>query len=271
MAGRLGIIAGSGELPLQLIDACKTSGRECFVLTFSQDPNLKATTQAPHQVVPLGAVSQSLESLRKAGVSDLVLAGRVARPSLTSLKPDLAATKLLARLGKAFFSGDDALLRALMEFLESEGFRVVGAQDILKSLLAGHGCYGKHKPGADDEADIAKGLLAARELGRLDIGQAVVVERGLVLGVEGPEGTQALIQRCTALKREKGAGVLVKAKKPTQDERADLPAIGVDTIDALAAGGYAGVAIEAGGALVLARDEVIRRANEHGLFVVGVA
>ncbi len=271
MAGALGIIAGGGQLPLQLIEACKTTGRSCFVLTFSDQPNESATSMAPHAVVPLGSISQSLASLRQANVSEVVLAGRVARPSLTSLKPDLAATKLLAKLGKAFFSGDDALLRALMEFLESEGFRVVAAQDILKSLLASAGCYGSCRPGAADEADIIKGLQLARELGRLDIGQSVIVEHGLVLGLEAIEGTQALIERCAGLKRERRAGVLVKAKKPQQDTRADLPAIGPDTVDALARGGYAGVAIEAGGALVLARAELIRRADQHGIFVMGIA
>jgi len=261
MPGALGIIAGSGLLPLQLIDACHATNRP---------PNQEATRRAPHTIVPLGAVSESLNALRQAGAHEIVLAGHVARPSLTSLKPDFAATKLLAKLGKAFFSGDDALLRALMDFLESEGFRIIAAQDILRTLVATSGCYGKHKPTADDEADIAKGLLVARELGKLDIGQAAIIERGLVLGLEAIEGTQQLITRCAALKRERGAGVLVKAKKPDQDDRVDLPAIGPDTIDALALGGYAGVAIEAGSTLVLERSKLIARADEQGIFVIGI-
>lgn len=267
---KLGIIAGSGRLPAQLVEACQATGRPCFVLAFSEDTNIDAIETTPHAVVRIGAVGDALKQLREAGVAEIVLAGKINRPSLTSLKPDLTATKLLAKLGKAFFSGDDALLSSLVSFLESEGFKVVSAQDILRSLVATAGVYGRIAPTPRDEADIAKGLKVAKQLGALDIGQAVIVENGYVLGVEAAEGTNALISRCASLKREARSGVLVKAKKPQQDARVDLPAIGLTTIENVHEAGLSGIAVEAGGSIILDRERVIARANELGLFLMGV-
>jgi len=266
----LGIIAGTGRLPVQLVEACHTINRPCFVLSFAEETNVDAIEATPHAVVRLGAVGEALKKLREANVKDIVLAGKVSRPSLTALKPDLAATKLLAKLGKAFFSGDDALLTALVHFLEGEGFNVVSAQDVLRALIATAGVYGRITPSARDQADIAHGLQVAKQLGALDIGQAVIVENGYVLGVEAAEGTNALISRCASLKREARSGVLVKAKKPRQDERVDLPTIGLTTIDTVHEAGFSGIAIEAGGCIILDREHVIARANELGIFLVGI-
>ena len=269
-ASTLGIIAGGGRLPAQLAEAYKATGRPCFVLTFAEAANVGATLHAPHAVVRLGAVGEALSKLREAGVVEVVLAGSIKRPSLASLRPDVAAAKLLAKLGVAFFSGDDALLRAVIRFLEEEGFRVIAAQDLISTLVAESGVYGHVSPTSEDRSDIALGLKAAKELGRLDIGQAVIVENGVVLGVEAAEGTDALISRCASLKREARSGVLVKTKKPGQDERADLPAIGPETVERVHEAGLNGIAIEAGASLILDRERLIARADQLGMFVVGV-
>ncbi len=266
----LGIIAGSGRLPAQLIEACRADNRPCFVLAFEENTNVDAIENMPHAIVRLGAIGTALKALRQAGVKELVLAGRVARPTIASLRPDLTATKLLARLGAAFFAGDDALLKAMIKFLESEGFKVISAQEILRSLIATEGVYGKISPTSNDKTDIIKGLDVAKKLGELDIGQAAIIENSYVLGVEGPEGTNALIARCAKLKRESRGGVLIKAKKPNQDERADLPAIGPDTLEAINDAGFNGIAVEAGGSIVLDKELLIRRADALGLFVIGV-
>lgn len=270
-APTLGIIAGNGRLPAQLVAACRATGRACFVLAFEESAVHDTTLHAPHAVVRLGAVGEALERLRAAGVREVVLAGGIKRPSLASLRPDMAATRLLARLGKAFFGGDDALLKALIAFLEEEEFTVISAQDILQSLVAEDGVYGRITPTTQHHADIAKGITVAKQLGALDIGQAAIVENGAVLGVEAAEGTAALIARCASLRREPvRSGVLVKAKKPGQDERADLPAIGVDTVEAIHAAGFSGIAVEAGGSLILERERTIARANDLGVFLMGI-
>lgn len=267
----LGIVAGGGRLPLQLIECCQASGRRFFVIALEGIAEREALADVPHAVVRLGAVGECLEKLREAGATELVLAGRVKRPSLSGLRPDFGGAKLLARLGGAFFLGDDALLKNVIAFLEDEGFTVVGADDVLAGLKARPGVLGGISPDARAQADIAQGVKVARALGAVDVGQAVIVEHGYVLGVEAAEGTDGLITRCGPLKRERArAGVLVKLKKPQQEGRIDLPSIGPDTIDTLAQAGFGGVAVEAGGSLILDEAETLKRADALGLFIVGV-
>lgn len=266
----LGIIAGGGRLPSQLVETCRAQSRPCFVITFDDNTNHDAIKDTPHAIVRLGAVGEALEHMKRASVRDVVLAGSVKRPSLSSLRPDLAGTRLLARIGTAFFGGDDAVLRTVVKFLEEEGFRVVGSNDVLSALLAGQGVLGNIQPDSRSNADIALGLQAAKELGRLDIGQAVIVENGHVLGLEAAEGTDELIGRCAKLRKEKSGGVLVKARKPGQEMRADLPAIGPDTVEKMHEAGFAGIAVEAGGSLILDKERVISKADALGLFIVGI-
>ena len=266
----LGIIAGGGRLPLQLIECCQSSGRAFFVVALEGIADMSAINEVPHAVVRLGAVGESIGKLRAAGVQELVLAGRVKRPSLSSLRPDFLGAKLIAKLGGAFFSGDDALLSSVITFLEDEGFRVVGADTVMANLLAPPGVLGRISPDALAEVDILQGVKVAVALGAVDVGQAVIVEHGYVLGVEAAEGTDALISRCASLKREARGGVLVKLKKPGQEARADLPSIGPATIEQLADAGFSGIAVEAGGSLILDQDKTIAAADARGLFIVGV-
>lgn len=267
----LGIIAGGGRLPAKLVESCLTQGRKCFVLAFDDSTDIEAIRHVPHAIVRLGAAGEALEKLRAAGVKELVLAGKIRRPSITSLRPDLAGTRLLARLGTAFFSGDDALLRAIVSFLEDEGFRVVGAEHVVSGLLAPAGVLGKIAPSAQAGFDIACGLKVAKTLGILDIGQAVIVEGGYVLGVEAAEGTDALIERCAKYRREEHSGVLVKIRKPAQENRVDLPAIGPGTVEKIHAAGFSGIAIESGAGLLLEKETMIDRANALGIFLMGVS
>jgi UDP-2,3-diacylglucosamine hydrolase len=191
------------------------------------------------------------------------------RPSLTSLKPDVKGAAMLARIGLRAF-GDDSILRALKSELEREGFRIVGPDSILSSLLAGSGPFGTHRPDEAAQADIARGIEVARALGSVDVGQAVVVQQGIVLGVEAVEGTDALLQRVEHLRREGPRGVLVKLAKPAQDRRMDLPTIGPETVRRAEQAGLAGIAVESGGTLILDRDEMVRLADAAGLFVLGL-
>ena len=266
----LGIIAGGGKLPAQLVESCISMGRKCFVVALEGYADLEAIRHVPHAVVRLGAVGEALEKFKQAGAKELVLAGRVRRPSLASLRPDMTGARLLARLGTAFFSGDDALLKAVVAFLEEEEFKVVGSNDIFAGLIAPEGVLGKITPGTQSRADIAHGIKVVKTLGPLDIGQAVIVENGYVLGVEAAEGTDALIERCGRLRRDKQSGVLVKFKKPGQEERVDLPTIGPDTVERVRACGFSGIAIEAGGGIIVEKEATIARADALGVFVIGV-
>jgi len=193
----------------------------------------------------------------------------VRRPSLASLMPDWRAAKFFARIGLRAL-GDDGLLSAIIKELELEGFRVVGIESILGGLLAPKGPLGRIEPDEQARADIARGLEVARALGALDIGQAAVVQQGIVLGVEAADGTDALIARAGSLRREGPGGVLVKIAKPGQERRVDLPTIGVRTVEAAANAGLRGIAVEAGAALVVDRAAVAAAADGAALFVLGV-
>ena len=268
--GPLGIIAGSGGLPRRVIESVRAVGREVFVLALEGEADQATVESVPHAWCRIGAAATALELLRANAVEELVLAGAVRRPSLTALRPDWQAAKILARIGYRAL-GDDGLLSAVVKELEREGFRVIGADQLLLGAALPEGPLGQVRPDCDAEADIAHGVRLARAIGALDIGQAVVVQQGLVLGVEAIEGTDGLLRRCASLRRDGPGGVLVKVEKPGQEKRADRPVIGPQTVILAAESGLRGIAAEAGATLVLERDEVVRLADARGLFVVGVS
>lgn len=270
MAPKLAVIAGKGHLPAQLIAAAGAAGREVFVLAFEgiTDPGL-AHGRA-HRWVRLGAVGAALEALHASGANDVVMIGPVGRPSIGALKLDWRGVRLAARLGLSG-QADNRVIDLIVQELEAEGFRVLGADEVLNTLVVPTGPLTRTVPDAAGQADIAHGVRIATELGRLDIGQAVVVQQGLVLGVEAIEGTDRLLERCGGLRRDGPGGVLVKVRKVDQDRRVDLPTIGPATVEAAARAGLRGIAIERGEGLIAERERTIAAADARGLFIVGVA
>ncbi len=264
---KLGIIAGGGALPGLLLAACKSTGRHHFVLGltgFADSARLDADVW-----LRVGEIGKAFTALNDAAVKEVVMAGTVRRPAIAELKTDFKGAAFLARIaGRAL--GDDGLLSAVIGEIEREGFKVVGADSILSDLLAPRGVMGRHQPDTTAASDIARGFEVGRAIGAVDVGQAVVVQQGIVLGVEAAEGTDALIARCAALALDGPAGVLVKAKKPQQERRADLPTIGVMTVHNAKAAGLRGIAVEAGNTLMIGQAEIIAAADQAGLFVVGV-
>jgi DUF1009 family protein len=270
MQPKLGLIAGGGGLPFRLLAACRATGREVFVLALRGHAQPDLVDNVPHAWIRMGEAATGFDILRDAGVQEIVMAGPVLRPTLSDLRPSWRTARYLARVGLKGL-GDDGLLKALIEELELEGFRVVGAHAILQGLLADEGAWGTVQPDQQALADIARGLEVAHALGGVDVGQSVVVQGGIVLGVEAAEGTDQLLNRCGGLHRDGPGGVLVKIAKPGQERRADLPTIGPETVRLCAATGLRGIAVEAQAAIVLERPIVIAEADKAGLFVCGVA
>jgi len=268
---KLGILAGGGVLPQLLVAACNIKARPVFVLAFEGHTDIESTEDVEHAWVRLGAAGKALQYLRDAGTEDLVLAGPIRRPSLMDLRPDTTALKFFARVGGRAM-GDDSLLRGIIQLLEEdEDFRVVGVDDVLSGITVPEGTLGAHVPDVVAERDIGRGVEAVRALGAADVGQAAVVQDGIVLGVEAAEGTDALLQRCGALRREGPGGVLVKLSKPGQEKRVDLPTIGTDTVARAKGAGLRGIAVEAGNTLIIETDDVIEAADVAGIFVVGLS
>ncbi len=266
---KLGIFAGSGDLPGRIISTCREGGRDVFVVAFNGITDAEAIGDAPHAWVGLGAIDKTITLMHEAGCGDVVMAGPVDRISLSSLAIDRRGLKVLMRHGMSAL-GDNKLLSLIVAELEGENFRVVGIDDILSDILAPAGPIGTLVPDDEAQADIDAGVAVARALGALDVGQAVVVQQGVVLGVEAAEGTDALLARCATLRYEGRGGVMVKLKKPGQERRADLPTVGLRTIEAAQKAGLVGIVVEAGGSIVVDRVDVGRAADAAGLFVVGI-
>lgn len=269
MAPKVGILAGGGDLPARLAAAVRGTGREVFVVAFEGQTDPATVIGLPHLWSRFGAAGSIIARLKTEGVGDLVFAGPVRRPSFSELFPDWYTTKFLAKVGTRAL-GDDGLLRSVARELEGEGFRVVGLHEILDELLTPAGPVGRLTPDEAAQRDIARGVEVARGLGALDVGQGCVVQQGIVLAVEAIEGTDAMLERCAGLRRPGGGGVLVKVKKPQQDRRLDLPTMGATTVEKAAAAGLAGIAVQAGGSLVVDRAAVGALADRLGLFVIGI-
>ncbi|MCE2965416.1 MAG: UDP-2,3-diacylglucosamine diphosphatase LpxI [Alphaproteobacteria bacterium] len=271
MSPTYGIISGNGALPRLLAEHCRAASIPYYLHHLGEPAPWLSEQQHPHALGRIGAVAATLDAFRAHGVTHVIFAGGLKRPPLTSLAPDAVGAKLLARLGFSQLrpNGDDSLLRTVAAFLEEQGFQVTGAHELLGGALIPPRCLSKRQPTDAENTYIRLGFAALHQLGGLDLGQAVVVAEGRLLAVEGVEGTDALLARCGGYSFN-GAKILVKAPKPQQDQRLDLPALGVDTLHQAAAHGFAGVAALAGQTLLFERDAAVSAADAAGLFLIGV-
>jgi len=262
---RIGLIAGSGQFPLIFAKAAALRGLSVYAaaLHHEADPGLTDHVDTI-EWINLGQVKKIIRFFRKNQVTEAVMMGAVRKTRIFSdLKPDLKAIAILAGVRHTH---DDGLLRAFAASLQKEGIHIQPATALLPDLLAPSGCWTQRKPSRSERADIELGWRLAKEIGRLDIGQCVVVGGGSVLAVEAIDGTDATIRRGGELGQ--GAAVVVKVCKPGQDERFDIPAAGVQTIETMGAAGAAVLAIEAGKTVVFDRDEMISLADASGIAIV---
>ncbi len=267
----LGIIAGHGDLPRDLITSCQEKTIPFYVLAYEGQTDPAFVEDLPHEWVGLGQVSKALKAFRKNNIDHIVMAGYFNRPAWSSIKPDLKGMSLMAKfVGKPM--GDDGLFRVIVDFFEGEGFSVISPEELLgDDAMIDLGVLTEAQP--DDQAlsDIKRAYQAAKALGAQDIGQSVVAQQGLILGVEALEGSDELIKRTASLKQEGPGGVFVKIIKPGQETRVDRSVIGPKTIKEAAAAGLRGIAGEAKNVILLKKDETIALANEKGLFITGVS
>ncbi|MBV8976114.1 MAG: UDP-2,3-diacylglucosamine diphosphatase LpxI [Alphaproteobacteria bacterium] len=274
--GALGVIAGGGALPRSIAESARTAGREVFVLGLGGYAE-GWIAGFPHETVALGELGKAVKALRAHHCDDVTLAGKVSRPRFAEIRLDAKAVLAAPRVIAAALKGDDALLRAVIDMFEREGLRVIGTAEAAPDLIAKAGTMGRIAPSTQARSDIAAALEIVRAMGTFDVGQAAIVCDGLPLAVEAAEGTDAMIARVASLPeqirgtRDKPRGVLVKAPKPTQDRRTDLPVVGIETVRNAHAVFLTGLAVEAGGALIVDREAVVAEADRLGLFLQGIA
>ena len=267
---KLGIIAGGGSIPKMLIEKCIAQDVDFVVMAIegNADKNLLKGIKSPCKWIRIGQAGSGFKFFKDEKVDDVVMIGTIKRPSIFDIVPDLRTTAFFAQVG-AKALGDDGLLRAVVDEIEKDGMKVKGIHEVMPDLLIKEGVLTKKKPTKEHLIDIKRGVEAAFELGKLDIGQAVIVQHGLVLGVEGIEGTDELIRRCKDYRRKGGGGVLVKLRKPQQDMRIDLPTIGPRSIERAHESGLEGIVVHARNGLIVDEKETIALADKYKMFIVG--
>ena len=270
MQPKLGIIAGGGDLPERIIDACQVSGREYFVVGIDGHASPEVLDGIPHSLVSISRAGSGFKILKQEKVAEVVMIGDVKVPSLTKTWPDYRTFKFFGKIAlKSLFgfNGDNSLLMSLANEFEKEGIKVIGAHEILEDLLAPEGLLGAVAVPDKFFTDINFGVAAALDLGRRDVGQAVIINSGLVIIEEGKAGTGQMIKDSQSTTPDGRGGLLIKLKKPGQDRRMDLPTIGVMTVIEANKAGLVGIIVQAGETLIVDLESVISVANQKGIFI----
>lgn len=265
----IALLAGKGDLPRLLIEIFQSQKRPFVVLAFKGQTDEGLVKNIPHIWLHFGEAGKALHYLKEHKIQEIVMAGAISRPTLSEIRPDWEGVKWLAKIGTKAL-GDDGLLKLVIRILEEKGYRIVGPDDILETLLIPEGLLTEQPPDEQAWRDIGRGVEVLSALSSADVGQAVVVQEGLILGVEAIEGTDALIDRAGSLQRPGLGGILVKIAKRQQDKRADLPTIGPETIRKAAKAGLRGISVEAHRTLLLNQEEVLKLTEESGLFLLGL-
>jgi DUF1009 family protein len=274
--GPIAILAGAGQLPIQLVNHLERTGQEVRVLAFRgfADVEMQRRAHATVDLLDLKTIMSTLEGWRPQAVS---LVGAVRRPGFSALLSAYSLLRNMHEVKEVIARGDDQVLRGAVMLLEERGHRVVGAHELAPDLVAAPSLSGARKPDADDREAIDLGLDLLKSLSAFDIGQGAVIARRHVLAIEGPEGTDRMMRRVMkmrqswfGLRRREEGGVLIKAAKRGQDLRVDMPTIGPRTVLEAAKAGLSGIAIGAGSTFVLEQERTLRTADRLGLFLVAV-
>jgi DUF1009 family protein len=273
--GPLGIVCGAGDFPLAVADAVAKTGRPVVLVGFHGYAN-SAIERYPHEWTHFGAFGKLIALLRKHHARDVVAVGSVYRPRLRDFRLDWTTLRIMPRLARLYRGGDDHLLSGVVDLVHGYGLHMVSVAEVAPGMTMPEGVLGRHHPSTDDEIDIQFGHSLLRTLGPFDVGQAAAIAGRRVLTIEGAEGTAGMMARLAEMRAQgvlrlpEKAGVLVKAPKPGQDRRIDLPAVGTETVAQAAKAGLRGIAVEAGGTIVPDIAAMIRAADAAGIFLLGV-
>ena len=268
MKKKIAIVAGALDLPILTRDALRRRGWDVFVIGLKNfyDPRLN-----PDLVIRLGGAGRAIYAARRLGIKKVIFVGAIGHPNLSDLRPDLWTFFALFKMLK-HQRGYDSMAIALNKIMTDAGFEVVAAQDLAPELTFEHaGVLTKKKPARADMANIERAIDVSHTIGAADIGASVVVDKQ-VIAVEAAEGTARMLDRVVEMRknRKKNGGVFAKMTKPGQDLRIDIPAIGVDTVRAVAAAHLHGIVVNTKTCFVVDRENVIKAANELGIFIVAI-
>jgi len=271
------IICGGGSFPGAVAEAIARRGRRPVLFGVKGWADPKIVERYAHHWIAVGQAGRLFRLAKAEGCREALFIGTLLRPPIAQIRLDWQTIRLMPRLLGYFRGGDDRLLSGVAGLLEEGGLRIIGLDEVAPEILAPEGVLGACRPTARDRADIARGLEVIAALGPFDVGQAAIVADNNVIAVEAAEGTDSMIARVGELRRlgrvttPVGVGVLVKAPKPGQDRRFDLPAIGPQTVANVAGAGLAGLAVVAGSTIIAESATVMAAADRAELFLVGVS
>jgi UDP-2,3-diacylglucosamine hydrolase len=272
----IALVCGGGSFPGAVADAIVQRGRRPIMFAIKGWADPRVVEQHPHHWVALGQLGRFFRLARTEQCRDVLFIGTLLRPAVRQIRLDWQTIRLMPRILQSYRGGDDRLLSGMAHLMEDQGLRIVGLKSVAPDVMVPEGVLGRSHPSARDRADIARGFDLLASLGPFDVGQAAVVANNHVLAIEAAEGTDNMLRRIAELRGQgrvttpQRVGVLVKAPKPSQDHRFDLPAIGSQTIANAANAGLAGVAVAAGNTIIADAAEVIATADRAGIFLAGV-
>ena len=272
----LAIVAGAGDLPIQIVEHCKSNNIDFKIIHF-EGVDLHWLKQLPVINAKFEKPNALFASLNNCGCNQVVFAGAMKRPKLNPLKFDAKFLKIASKLLPALKSGDDTTLKIIAEIFEKEGFEIIATDKILKNIFVSEGVFTKKIPSENDLIDIMRGFEILNIISKADIGQACVIAQGLCLGIETIQGSDALIKFAGQSKKNylhdesDGKGVFIKSPKLNQDNRIDVPTVGVETIRTIAEAGLSGLAIKADCVQMIDKNACIDTANHLGIFITSVS
>jgi DUF1009 family protein len=262
------LIAGNGQFPFLVLEAARSQGIDMVVAAIKEEtfPEIEQHATTVHWM-SLGQLGKLIKTFKSEGVNRAIMAGQVKHKQIfSSIVPDLKMIQLLASLAT---KNTDSLIGGVARLLENEGIQLMDSTSFLRPLLPEPGVLTRRKPSENEQADLDYGYKIARELGRLDLGQSVVVSDGACIALEAMEGTDAVMERAASLAGGRMLRV-VKLAKPNQDLRFDVPVIGLATVRLMARLKVSALAIEARKTLMIDREDLIRKADEAEITIVAV-
>ena len=268
-SSKIAIVAGNGDLPILVIEKCIQLGKPYFLIIIKDHGEDTMNKFKCDYTLKLNQIGKALKIIKNNKIDEIIMIGSIERPSLRDMMPDLWTAKFLAKIANKP-QGDDNILKNLSKELEYEGFKIIAPESFIINSLSKKGLMGKIKSSKSHDADMAKGFKIAKKFGELDIGQSLVIENGLVLALEGAEGTDEMIKRSFKYKKSNKPSILIKIFKTSQEKRIDRPVIGVETVKLAFKYGFSGIALEANEVLIIDYEKTISIADKKNIFIKGI-
>ena len=266
----IGVLAGNGDLPELIAKNCHENSIKSVFAFIDIKPNFKLDN--PYIITSIGQVGKILKFFKKQQVTHIILAGGVKKPNFYKLKVDFRGSILLGKILKNKLLGDNALLTTIINYLEKFKYEIISVNKFLPNLHLSLGNNNDIEFNKKLNNDIEFGIELINNLSPFDVGQAVIIQNNRVIAIEAAEGTDKMIIRCKDLIDDNPnyPAILVKLKKVAQDNRVDLPTIGVETINNLIASNIRGIVLDAKNAIVINKEEVIRISEQNNIFIYGI-